>query len=200
MCCACHRRVPSQAMDGSQFITQKVAGSVASVVSPVKPLKYAVDATGGAVSNVLGSTSRLLGKSVKKPHRVIFLYGRSINSHGTSQAYQEAIRLVVGHALANVMLHPEDMQSGHDEPADLSAMPVLESLVGKLKRSGAPDSDLEAIVKVLGRNGKEDLPSHIEPKVRWFVYYPVTVTYTELNPITPTSDTRPDSHVMQRVS
>jgi len=151
--------------DGGQYATHKVAGAVGNVVKPIKPLKKMVDATGGAVSNVMGSTSRLLGKPVGKPQEVIFLYPHSLKSLGTSKMYQEAVRAVLGHALYNVVLHHKEMKEVAKTLPDLNELPVLKSVVTNLKEAGAKPFDIADIVYVLGRNGKQDLPVEIQPKV-----------------------------------
>lgn len=151
-------------MDGSQFATQKVAGTVGNVVSPVKPLKNVVDATGSMVSNVLGLTSRLLGKDVPPGHEVMFLYGRKLTYLGTSRMYHDAVKTVIGLALANVVLHAEDMRD--EKPIDLNTMPVLRRVVRNLEGAGAERPDINDIVWLLGRNGKSDIPEEMETKVR----------------------------------
>lgn len=124
-----------------------------------------VDATGGAVSNVMGSTSRLLGKSVEKPQDVIFLYTRPLKHLGTSKVYQEAVRAVLGHALYNVVLHNDEFKEEPETKPNLNNMPVLKSVVAKLKKAGATKYDIADIVSVLGRNGKQDLPIEIQSQV-----------------------------------
>jgi len=158
-------RIPSKLADGGQYATQKVVGAVGNAVEPIRPLKRMVDATGGAISNVMGSASRLMGKEVKPPKKFIFLYSRPLKHLGTSREYQEAIQTVIAHALTNVVLHKDEMKEAVDTPVDLSAMPVLESVVEKLERAGASDDDIADIISVLGRNGKQDLPVQIQSKV-----------------------------------
>lgn len=62
--------MPSKVLDTTQTVTQKVTGTVSRAVSPSKSLQRTVDATGGAVSTVLGSASRILGKPVEEPQKV----------------------------------------------------------------------------------------------------------------------------------
>ncbi|KAF0764811.1 Uncharacterized protein FWK35_00032361 [Aphis craccivora] len=157
--------IPSKLADGGQYATQKVAGAVSNVVKPIKPLKKMVDATGGAMSNVIGSTSRLLGKPVEKPQDVIFLYTRPLKHLGTSRVYQEAVRTVLGHALYNVVLHSDEFEEAAETKPNLNNMPVLKSVVTKLKKAGATAYDIADIVSVLGRNGKQDLPTAIQSQV-----------------------------------
>ncbi|XP_003242289.1 uncharacterized protein LOC100574813 [Acyrthosiphon pisum] len=157
--------IPSKLADGGQFATQKVVGALGNAVRPVRPLKRVVDATGGAISNVMGSASRLLGKTVEPPNKIIFLYSRPLKHLGTSRLYQEAIRTVIAHALTNVVLHKDEMDEAADTPANLGTMPVLKSVVEQLERAGASDDDIADIVSVLGRNGKQDLPVQIKSKV-----------------------------------
>jgi len=158
-------RIPSKLIDGGQYATHKVAGAVGTVVKPIKSLKKMVDATGGAVSNVMGSTSRLLGKPVEKPQDIMFLYTRPLNHLGTSRLYQEAVRTVLGHALYNVVLHYDEFKEAATTKPNLNNMPVLKSVVVKLKKAGATAYDIADIVSVLGRNGKQDLPVEIESQV-----------------------------------
>jgi len=158
-------RIPSKLAEGSQYATLKVVGGMGNAVKPIQPLKRIVDATGGAMSNVMGSASRLLGKTVEPPNKVIFLYSRPLKQLGTSRVYQEAVRTVIAHALTNVVLHQDEMAEAADTPADLGAMPVLQSVVEKLERAGASDDDIADIISVLGRNGKQDLPVQIQSMV-----------------------------------
>ncbi|KAE9544142.1 hypothetical protein AGLY_001831 [Aphis glycines] len=158
-------RIPSKLADGGQYATQKVAGTVGAVVKPITPLKKMVDATGGAVSNVMGTTSRLLGKPVEKPQDVMFLYTRSLNHLGTSKSYQKAVRTVLGHALYNVVLHNDEFMEAARTSTNLNNMPVLNSVVNKLRKAGATEKDIKTIVSVLGRNGKQDLPDEIQSEV-----------------------------------
>ncbi|XP_025191038.1 uncharacterized protein LOC112591435 [Melanaphis sacchari] len=158
-------RIPSKLADGGQYATHKLAGSVGNVVKPIRPLKHIVDATGGAMSNVMGSTSRLLGKSMDTPHDVIFLYSRPLEHLGTSRTYQEAVRAVIAYALTNVMLYNEEMNEAAETPVDLNTMPVLKTVVNKLEKAGATEDDIADIVSVLGRNGKQDIPIEIQPQV-----------------------------------
>lgn len=161
----CLFRIPSKVADGSQYATQKVMGAVGNAVKPMRPLKRIVDATGGALSNVMGSTSRLLGKTVEPPQKIIFLYSRPLKHLGTSRVYQEAVRTVISYALANVVLHKDEMDEAATTTPNLQAMPVLQSVVEKLERAGASDEDLAHIISVLGRNGKQDLPAQIQKQV-----------------------------------
>lgn len=124
-----------------------------------------VDATGGAVSNVMGTTSRFLGKQVEKPQDVMFLYTRPLNHLGTSRDYQEALRTVLGHALYNVVLHNDEFEKAAKTKPNLNNMPVLKSVVLNLKKAGATAYDIADIVSVLGRNGKQDLPVEIQTQV-----------------------------------
>jgi len=151
--------------DGGQYVTQKVVGTLGNVVKPLGPLKQIVDATGGAVSNVMGSTSRLLGKKVEPPNEVLFLYSRPLKHLGTSMVYQKAVRTVIGYALSNVILHKDEMKKGDEKSLELKNMPVLQSVVDNLEKAGASDDDIDDIINVLGRNGQHDLPSQIKPKV-----------------------------------
>lgn len=157
------RRVPSAVMDGGQYATHKVGGAVGSVVRPVAPLKKMVDATGGTVSNVLGSTSRLLGKPKDAPRSVVFLYNRDLGHLGTSEIYQGAVQMMLGLALTNVVLHQDDMTG---EPGNADDLPMLSRVIHNLKAAGASKEDIDRIIKVLGCNGKRDIPKDIVPKVR----------------------------------
>ncbi|XP_022173121.1 uncharacterized protein LOC111035705 [Myzus persicae] len=158
-------RIPSKLADGGQYMTQKVVGAVGNAVRPLRPLKRMVDATGNAMSNVIGSTSRLLGKNVERPNEVIFLYSRPLKHLGTSRVYQEAVRTVIGYALVNVILHKDEMKTADETEPDLKKMPVLQSVVDNLTKAGASEDDIDDIVKVLGRNGKQDLPAQIQSQV-----------------------------------
>jgi len=161
----CLFRIPSKVADGSQYATQKVMGAVGNAVGPVQPLKRIVDATGNTISNVMGSTSRLLGKTVEPPHQIIFLYSRPLKHLGTSRAYQEAVRTVIAYALTNVVLHKDEMDKVAATKVNLQGMPVLQSVVENLRWAGASENDIADIVGVLGRNGKQDLPDQIEKQV-----------------------------------
>ncbi|XP_060847783.1 uncharacterized protein LOC132927291 isoform X1 [Rhopalosiphum padi] len=158
-------RLPSKLADKGQTATHKVVGAMSNVVKPIRPLKRIVDATGGAMSNMIGSTSRLLGKTLDPPQDVMFLYTRPLKQLGTSRTYQEAVRIVLGHALTNVVLHHDEMEKAAETAANLDTMPVLKSVVAKLKKAGATKDDIADIVSVLGRNGKQDLPVEIQSEV-----------------------------------
>lgn len=157
-------RVPSKVMDGSQYATHKVAGGIGRLVSPVRPLEKMVNAGGGLMSNLLGSGSRLLGKSVDEPRRVMFLYDRPLEWLGGSQQFRESVYVVLGHVLNNVVLHADDMEDGKRTIA-LGRMPVLGRVAKKLKNAGADKQDVETIVRLLGRNGLADLPESLESTV-----------------------------------
>lgn len=156
--------------DGTQFVTHKVAGTVSNAVSPVKPLKTAVDATGRMMSNVLGSTSRLLGKNSQPAHEVMFLYARQLTNLGTSRRYQNALKEVIGLALYNVVLHGDEMEGEWHTDVDAAKMPVLGRVVSDLRRAGAKQQDIDNIVWLLSRNGKADLPEEIEKQVSIYKY------------------------------
>lgn len=158
-------RIPSKLADGGQYATQKVVGAMGNAVSPIRPLKRIVDATGNAISNVMGSTSRLLGKTVEPPKEIIFLYSHPLKDLGTSREYQDAVRTVIAYALTNVMLHKDEMDEVDDTPVDLDALPVLRTVVRELESAGANEDDIDRIIYVLGRNGKQDLPAQIKLKV-----------------------------------
>lgn len=158
-------RVPSKMVDGGQYITQKVASTVSNAVGPSGSMKGIVDATGNAVSKVMGSTSRLLGKNVEPPKEVIFLYSHSLKQLGTSKKYQEMVRTVIGYALVNVVLHNDEMKEPDDSSLILENMPELESMLDELENAGASDDDIDDIISVLGRNGKQDLPVEIKSQV-----------------------------------
>lgn len=158
-------KVPSKIADGGQYVTHKVAGTVSNIVSPVAPLMHIVDAAGGTISNVMGSTSRLLGKTVEPPQDVLFLYCRDLKQLGTSQSYQEMVRMVIGQALFNVVLHKDEMDEAANTQVNLNDLPVLQSVINELEDVGANKDDIAHIISVLGRNGKEDLPLELKPKV-----------------------------------
>jgi len=164
-------RAPSLLMDGGQIATQKVVGGIGKILGPVKPLKHMVNAGGGAVSNLLGSTSRLLGKPVRPSHEVIFLYDQPLAKLGTSHQYQLALRTVIGQALFNVVLHPDVMRLP-GKPLDPVTMPVMDLVARALLECGASDQDIEIIVHVLGRNGMADLPEELVTPVMGILRHP----------------------------
>lgn len=151
-------------LDGSQYATHKIGGTVSNVVGSVKPLKTAVDTTSGAVSNVFGSMSRLLGKPLVPPSKVMFLFKSQnpLSSMG-SQDQQEAARMVLGYVLTNVVLYSNDMETEGVETMD--TMPRLAELIDGLRNAGADQADLEDIAKVLSRNYRLDVPEDIDSKV-----------------------------------
>lgn len=153
-------RAPSKLLDGTQSATTKVAGTVRKV----KMLKPLVDLTAGSATGVMGTTSRLLGKPVAPKPKVIFLYKRPIDNYGRSPVYKDAVKAVLGLALANVIFHGTEMEG--ETVRDLEAMPVLASLMEKLEQIEVPKNDVDVIVKVLGCNGKREPPKQIVPKVR----------------------------------
>lgn len=157
-------RFPSKVLGGGQKVSHVVGRGLGALTSPVKPLQSLVHAGGGAVSNVLGSTSRLLGRSVTPPHSVIFLYDRPLNNLGGTKEFQETVKVVLGHALSNVIFHSEDMDS--TEPIDLKKLTVLRSIAQRLQSAEADNADIYDVVKVLGRNGRADLPKELEKQVR----------------------------------
>jgi len=64
-----------------------------------------------------------------------------------------------------VVLHHDEMEKAAETAANLDTMPVLKSVVAKLKKAGATKDDIADIVSVLGRNGKQDLPVEIQSEV-----------------------------------
>jgi hypothetical protein len=156
-------------MDGSQIMTQKIVGTVGNAVSQVTPLKTVVDSTGRIMSNVLGSTSRLLGKDVRPEHEMMFLYSRQLTNLGTARQYQNAIKEVIGLALYNVVLHGDEMEGKRYTGVDAATMPVLDRVVKDLQMAGAGQPEIDDIVWLLGRNGKADIPEDMEKQVA-FVY------------------------------
>lgn len=150
-------------MDGGQKATHVLARGLGAVTSPVKPLQSLVHAGGGVVSNVLGSSSRLLGKPVLPPRSVVFLYSRQLNNVDGPNELVETVKLVLGHALSNVILHSEDMDS--EEPINLKKMSVLHGVAVRLQKANAHERDIYDVVKVLGRNGRADLPDDLEAPV-----------------------------------
>lgn len=153
-------RAPSKLLDGTQSVTTKVAGTVRKV----KLLKPLVDVTAGPVTGILGTTSRLLGKPVTQPPKVIFLYKRPIDKYSRTDVYKNAIKAVIGLALNNVIFHGAQMKG--EIVWDLDNMPVLAKLKEKLEQINVPKTDVDAIIKVLACNGKRDPPKQIVPKVR----------------------------------
>jgi len=113
----------------------------------------------------MGSTSRLLGKEVEPPKEVIFLYSHKLKDLGTSKVYQKMVQTVIGYALVNVVLHKDEMEESANRSVDMDKMPVLQYVVDDLENAGASDDDIEDIVSVLGRNGKQDLPEELKLQV-----------------------------------
>lgn len=156
-------------MDGGQFATQMVVGGTGRLLSPIKPLQTAVNVGGNAVSNVLGTTSRLLGKDVSTPNRVMFLYDRPLVYNDWSPSYREAVKTVLGHALSNVILHPDDM--AHPGNIRLDQLPVLWEVIKELQAAGADEHDVYDLVVLLSRNGRVDLPEELRNQVSLRVIY-----------------------------
>lgn len=151
-------------MDGGQYATHMIGGTVSNVLGGVKPLKTAVDATSGALSNVMGSVSRLLGKPVVPPQEAMFLYQSvgSIRDMGTREQ-QEAAKTVLGYVLTNVVLYENEMQQ--KGPFGLETMRRLNNLAANLKKANASQLDIDYVVKLLSRNYRLDVPAEIESKV-----------------------------------
>lgn len=167
----CHR-APSKVMDGGQFATQMVVGGTGRLLSPIKPLQAAVNAGGNAMSNVLGTTSRLLGKDVgQSPNHIMILYDRPLVYDDWTPFYREAVKTVLGHALSNVILYPDDM--AHPGNIRLDQLPVLRAIVQKLRDAGADQHDIYDLVVLLSRNGQVDLPEQLRKKVSRVIYHSV---------------------------
>lgn len=129
----------------------------------IKPIEGIVDKTCGPISNILGTSSRMLGKTVKNPQEVVFLYGRIHEDLGTSHPYQRIVNEVIGYVLTNVILYPEDMAV--DEPVEIARLPVLSALIANYKTAGATPPDVHHLVKLLSRNGKQDIPKELAERV-----------------------------------
>lgn len=153
-------RVPSKIADGSQYTTQQVGRTMRSI----KPIEGLVDKTCGPISNILGTSSRMLGKTVKNPQEVVFLYGRIHEDLGASHPYQGIVKEVIGYVLTNVILYPEDMADS--QPVEIADLPVLSALIANYKAAGATPPDVYHLLKLLSRNGKQDIPKELAEKVR----------------------------------
>ncbi|VVC37525.1 Hypothetical protein CINCED_3A016363 [Cinara cedri] len=152
-------KAPSMILDGTQSLTT----SAARALRQIKPVKPFVDVAAGSVTGVLGTASRILGKSVTEPPKVMFLYKRPIEKYGTSPVYRNAVNAVLGLALANIVYHNSEVQGNRVKKPE--ATPVLAKLEQRLLTLGVPKCDIDDIVKVLGCNGKIDAPKEIIPKV-----------------------------------
>lgn len=160
--------VPSKVLDKSQAVTQKVSGTISKVVSPIKPLQSLVDITGSGLSNVLGSSSRLLGKEVEMPPRVIFLYNQPLRYQDQTQQYMDAVKKIIGLMLINVIWYSAELNA--EKVTDLSTMPMLESMAKELKNKGAHDDDIDDLVTLLGGNGRQDITREIRGQVRAYTF------------------------------
>lgn len=157
-------------MDGGQFATHMVVGGTGRLLSPIKPLQTVVNAGGNAMSNVLGTTSRLLGKDVADPNHIMILYDRPLVYDDWSPFYRETVKTVLGHVLSNVILYPDDMV--HPGNIRLDQLPVLREVVQKLRDGGADQHDVYDLVVLLSRNGQIDLPEQLRKKVS--IAFPIT--------------------------
>jgi len=75
------------------------------------------------------------------------------------------VRTVIGYALTNVVLHNDEMKETGNLTMIMDDFPVLQSVVEELESVGASDTDIDCIIDVLGRNGKQDLPVQMKPQV-----------------------------------
>lgn len=145
-------------MDKTQSATQ----TVASAVRKVKPLRPVTDTAASALSNVLGTASRLLGKSVREDN-VTFLLSRKMKYKNYSKEQMDTVNRVIAYALTNVILHKDDMNV--NKPLDPIATPILDSLVKELLLHNADKKIVENVRTILGRNGHCDLPTQIKDDV-----------------------------------
>lgn len=158
-------------MDGGQFATQKVVGGTGRWLSPIKPLQTVINAGGNAMSNVLGTTSRLLGKDVTRPNQIMILYDRPLVYEDWPPFYRETVKTVLGLALSNVILYPDDM--AHPDNIRLDKLPVLQAVVQKLRDAGADQHDIYDLVVLLSRNGLVDLPEQLRNQVSCVIHHSV---------------------------
>lgn len=155
--------IPHRVLDTSQTVSQKVSGTISNLVSPIKPLQSFVDKTGSGFSNVLGTTSRMLGKDVETPPKLVFLYTQTLRYPGHKLDYMDAVKKIIGLALLNVVFHAKELNA--DKVTDLSTMPMLSSMAKVLREKGADEDDIDDLVTLLGRNGTQDITQEMRGQV-----------------------------------